>query len=154
MIQVISSGLHTSIQDLGRFGYRNQGVPNSGVMDLISANFANSLLDNELDNAVLEITIIGPKLLFTIDATIAITGADISPKINNTRILNYKVVKVKKGDVLSFGKLLKGTRSYLAIKGGIQSEFKLKSRSQFNNITKNYKLNKNDENEIEKLQSN
>ena len=154
MIQVISTGLHSSIQDLGRFGYRNQGVPNGGVMDTISANFANSLLDNDLDNAVLEMTIIGPKLLFKLDTTIAITGADISPKINNTRILNYKLVEVKKGDVLSFGKLVKGTRSYLAIKGGIQSEFKLKSRSQFNNITLNNKLNKNDEIEIKRSPSN
>ena len=154
MIQVISTGLHSSIQDLGRFGYRNQGVPNGGVMDTISANFANSLLDNDLDNAVLEMTIIGPKLLFKLDTTIAITGADISPKINNTRISNYKLVEVKKGDVLSFGKLVKGTRSYLAIKGGIQSEFKLKSRSQFNNITLNNKLNKNDEIEIKRSPSN
>jgi len=153
MIQVISSGLYTSIQDLGRFGYRNQGVPNSGVMDTISAKFANSLLNNDLDNAVLEITIIGPKLLFEIDTTIAITGADLTPKINNAPILNYKVVQVKKGDVLSFGKLLKGARSYMAVKWGIQSEVKLKSRSQFNNITQNNKLSKNDKIEIESFSS-
>ena len=154
MIQVISSGLYTSIQDLGRFGFRNQGVPNSGVMDAISAKLANSLLNNDLDNAVIEMTIIGPKLLFKIDTTIAITGADLSPKINKAPILNYKVVKIKKGDVLSFGKLLRGTRSYLAVKGGIQSEFKLKSRSQFNNITRNNKLSKNDEIEIKSFLSN
>jgi biotin-dependent carboxylase-like uncharacterized protein len=154
MIEVISSGLYASIQDLGRFGYRNQGVPNSGVMDTISANFANSLLDNDVDNALIEITIIGPKLLFKLDTFIVITGADISPKINNIRILNYTVVAVKKGDVLSFGKLLKGTRSYLAVKGGIQSELKLKSRSQFKGITQTYRLNKNDQIEINGFSSN
>lgn len=151
MIKVISPGLYTSIQDLGRFGFRNHGVPNGGVMDTISANLANSLLNNSRNNAVLEITIIGPKLLFKLNATIAITGADLSPKINNKNISNYQVIQIKCGDVLSFGKSLKGSRSYVAVKGGIQSEVKLKSRSQFTNITHDYRLKKKDEVKIKEF---
>ncbi len=144
MIKVLKPGLNTSIQDLGRFGYRNSGVPNSGCMDLISAGFANLLLNNALDRAVLEITLMGPKLLFLTNATLVVTGADLSPKINNRPIVNYKPIKIESGDILSFGKPVKGVRSYLAVKGGIRSELKLKSRSQFKSITTNNRLLKND----------
>lgn len=154
MIKVLKSGLHTSIQDLGRFGYRNQGVPNSGCMDLVSAGLANSLLDNSICNAVLEVTLMGPKLLFLSDSIIAITGADMSPKINRKNISNYKAYKIYEGDVLSFGRLLKGTRSYLAVKNGILSEIKLNSRSQFSNITSSSRLEKDDILEINKDFSN
>jgi biotin-dependent carboxylase-like uncharacterized protein len=151
MIEVISTGLFSSIQDEGRVGYRNQGVPISGAMDLISARFANSLLDNSLDNAVLEMTIIGAKLLFKSNTIIAITGADMSPKINNQKVLNYKTYEILEGDILSFGKLLVGARSYLGVKGGIQSEFKLNSRSQFTNITQDNRIHKNERIEINTL---
>ncbi len=154
MIKVLKSGLHTSIQDLGRFGYRNQGVPNSGCMDLISAGLANSLLDNSICNAVLEVTLMGPKLLFLSDSIIAITGAGMSPKINRKNISNYKAYKISEGDVLSFGRLSKGTRSYLAVKNGILSEIKLNSRSQFSTITNSSRLEKDDILEINKDFSN
>ena len=154
MIKVLKSGLHTSIQDLGRFGYRNQGVPNSGCMDLISAGLANSLLDNSICNAVLEVTLMGPKLLFLSDSIIAITGAGMSPKINRKNISNYKAYKISEGDVLSFGRLLKGTRSYLAVKNGILSEIKLNSRSQFSHITSSSWLEKDNILEINKDFSN
>jgi len=148
MIKVLKPGLNTSIQDLGRFGYRNQGVPNSGCMDLISAGLANLLIENSICNAVLEITLMGPKLLFLTDSIIVITGADMSPKINSTTIYNYKPYKIYEGDILSFGRLLCGTRSYLAVKNGILSEIKLNSRSQFNAITNSCRLKKNEMLEI------
>ncbi|GAB1309168.1 biotin-dependent carboxyltransferase family protein [Urechidicola sp. KH5] len=148
MIEVLHPGLYTSIQDLGRFGYRNQGVPNSGVMDAISAGLANALLNNTVDCALLEMTVIGPKILFTSETAIAITGADMSPKLNDKRISNNKVVHIKNGDVLSFGNAVNGARCYLAVKGGIQSECVLNSRSQFKNITHKIKLAKNDRLEI------
>jgi biotin-dependent carboxylase-like uncharacterized protein len=140
MIEVLQSGLYSTIQDLGRFGYRNQGVPVGGVMDIISANMANLLLDNQLSDAVLEISLMGPKLLFNMNTLIAITGGYRSPKINGKTINNGKLIAIKKGDVLSFGNLLDGARSYVAVKGGFKSEFKLDSRSQFKNITKNVRL--------------
>lgn len=149
MIEVLHPGLYTSIQDLGRFGYRNKGVPNSGVMDAISAGLANALLNNTVDCALLEMTVIGPKLLFTSDTAIAITGADMSPKLNDKRIPNNSVIHIKNGDVLSFGNAVNGARCYLAVKGGIQSECILNSRSQFKNITQKINVAKNDCLEIE-----
>lgn len=144
MIKVLRQGFYTTVQDLGRFGFRNQGIPTSGGMDLISANLANSLLGNSMSNAFLEMTLNGPKLLFSVNTCIAITGANMSPKINDEPIDNNKQYAILKGDILSFGELINGTRCYLAVKRGIDSEIVLKSRSQFHNITTNNKLIKND----------
>jgi allophanate hydrolase subunit 2 len=62
MIKVLQSGFYSTIQDLGRFGYQDYGVPYSGVMDKQAATIANTLLGNHENNAVLEITMTGPKL--------------------------------------------------------------------------------------------
>ncbi|WP_457619274.1 5-oxoprolinase subunit C family protein [Lutibacter sp.] len=144
MIRVLQAGLHTSVQDIGRFGYRNIGVPTSGTMDTISANFANALLNNNKNNAVLEVTMYGPKLEFTIPTVITITGAEMSAKLNNISITNYKKYSIKKGDILSFGELTKGLRCYLAVKGGFKTAKVLKSRSFYNGITLKDSLKKHD----------
>jgi biotin-dependent carboxylase-like uncharacterized protein len=144
MIKVLKSGMLTSVQDTGRVGYRNIGVPLSGSMDSISAGIANGLLNNDKNDAVLEITMLGPILEFLKSAKIAISGAELSAKINNTSILNNKVYYLKKGDILSFGAITKGVRCYLAVEGGFKTEKILKSRSFYTGITSQEKLNKND----------
>ena len=144
MIEVLKSGLFATIQDHGRFGYRNQGVPVSGVMDSISAGFANALLNNNENAAVIEITLNGPELLFTSATNIVITGAEMSPKINNESILNYRVYRIVNGDILSFGKLKKGVRSYVAVSGGLLTEKVLNSKSFYKDITPKTALKKND----------
>ena len=144
MIKVLNPGFYTTIQDLGRFGYRNHGVPISGCMDAISANLANALLNNMNTDAVLEIALAGPKLLFSTKTIIAITGADMSPKINNKIISKNEPIEIFEGDVLSFGELKNGARSYLAVKNGFDSELILNSRSQFSNISIRDRLKKND----------
>ena len=91
MIKVIKSGFYTTIQDLGRFGYQDFGVPVSGVMDEYSAQFANALLNNDKNDAVLEITMNGPTLQFDGYTLICISGADISPMLNGKEIkMNLK----------------------------------------------------------------
>ncbi|MHB1195777.1 MAG: 5-oxoprolinase subunit C family protein [Lutibacter sp.] len=145
MVKVLHPGLYTSIQDMGRFGYRNLGVPMSGTMDSISAGFANALLNNHKNDAVMEITMVGPQLLFTASTNLVITGAEMNAEINNSPILNYKPYTVKNGDLLTFGKLKKnGIRCYLAVSGGFQSEIILKSRSFYTGITSQELLKKND----------
>ena len=154
MIKVLKSGLYTSIQDTGRVGFRNLGVPLSGAMDSISAGFANALLNNKKNDAVLEITMLGPKLEFFKTTQIAISGAEISPKINNISILNNKVYTINSGDVLSFGKLIKGVRAYLAVKGGFKTEIVLKSRSFYDGITSKDIFKENDFINIDKWNPN
>lgn len=144
MIKVVSTGFYTSIQDSGRIGFRNQGVPASGYMDCVSANLANLLVNNVTDCALLEITMSGPKLEFLEEHHIAITGADMQPNINGVLIPNNCLVEVQKNDILSFGNLQKGLRAYLAVGGGIDSSIKLNSRSQFYPITNKATIVKGD----------
>ncbi|MBJ6369866.1 5-oxoprolinase subunit C family protein [Snuella sedimenti] len=144
MIKVLRSGFYSSIQDLGRQGVMHYGVPQSGAMDRYAARLANMLLGNEETAAVMEITMTGPVLEFETDTYICLSGAEMSPKLNDSIIAVNKPIKVLAGDVLSFGKLQTGFRSYLAVLGGLLTETVLHSRSMYQGITKQVTLFKND----------
>ncbi|MFX0557957.1 biotin-dependent carboxyltransferase family protein [Maribacter sp. CXY002] len=144
MLKVLKSGFYTTIQDLGRFHYRNKGVPVSGVMDHISVHKANSLLENQESASVLEITMTGPTLIFEEDTFIVLAGANMSATLNNKPIHNYKVYSVDIGDILSYGKLENGFRSYLAIKDGFQIKSVLGSMSFYKPITNENRIKDGD----------
>lgn len=135
MLKVLKSGFYTSVQDLGRFHYRNKGVPVSGAMDELSVFKANTLLENDVSDAVLEITMTGPTLLFEEETYIVMSGAEMSVTLNNQPVKNYKVYQIDVGDILSYGNLEAGFRGYLAIKGGFQSKSVYGSRSFYKPIT-------------------
>lgn len=143
-ILVIAAGIHSSIQDLGRKGYRSFGVPISGTMDKYSAILANKLLNNEEGLPVMEITIKGPKLFFEDETLFVITGANMSPKLNDEPIHINSVYAVKTGDVLSFGDLIYGSRAYIGVRGGFKTENVFNSFSYYSGITKSDKINKGD----------
>lgn len=143
-ILILAEGLHSSIQDLGRKGYRSFGVPISGAMDKFSAILANKLLNNDEKLPVLEMTSIGAKILFEDHSLIVLTGADMSPKINGTLIKMNQVYEVKTSDVLSFGSIISGVRTYLGVKGGFLTEKKLKSYSYYEGITSKERIQKGD----------
>ncbi|UII75686.1 biotin-dependent carboxyltransferase family protein [Flagellimonas sp. HMM57] len=145
MLKVLKSGFFTSIQDTGRFGYREMGVPVSGAMDDAAVRKANMLLDNNLKAAVLEITMTGPDLEFELPTYICLAGADMSPTLNGKPLEHYSVIKVSGGDVLSYGKLKHGFRSYLAIKKGFQTKRVLDSRSQYFPVTPKSSVQNRDE---------
>src|SRR3954447_25530495 len=81
-IRVLKPGLATTVQDLGRPGYYHIGIPLSGGMDRFSLRLANALVGNDEDAAVLEAVFRGPELEFTADATAAVTGAELPPKVD------------------------------------------------------------------------
>jgi biotin-dependent carboxylase-like uncharacterized protein len=143
MFKVSNPGFFTTVQDQGRFGYRNKGVPVSGVMDSISASRANSLLENVPTAALLEITMTGPKLQFDENTFICLTGAELSPKLNAQALKNDTVIEVRKGDILSFGKLIKGFRAYMGIKGGIKEKMVLDSQSYYFPLTQHKYIKEN-----------
>ena len=145
MLKVLKSGFFVTVQDLGRFGFRDIGVPISGAMDVDSVKKANILLENNPEDAVLEITMTGPTLEFQEPTYICMTGAHLSATLNNQPIENYQVVKVSKGDILSYGRLTDGFRAYLAVKGGFLTEKVLGSRSQFVPVTKANRLKDGEE---------
>jgi antagonist of KipI len=131
MISVIKAGLFTTIQDMGRSGYRRFGIPESGVMDKYNATLANWLVNNKAAAPILEITMSGPELIFTTSANIALTGADMSPDINGNILPLYQSTAVSEGDILSFGRLKAGCRTYLAVNGGFKAEFFINSYSTY-----------------------
>lgn len=129
--KVIKPGLSTTVQDLGRPGYYNIGIPISGGMDRFALRAANMLVGNKEGLAVLEAVFMGPELEFTEDVTVAVTGAELPPKVNGEARPTWTSFKVKKGQVLSFDYLKKGARAYIAVSGGIDVPVVLGSRSTY-----------------------
>jgi len=130
-VKVIKPGLSTTVQDLGRPGYYNIGIPLSGGMDRLALKAANLLVGNKEGAAVLEAVFMGPELQFTEDATVAVTGAELPPCVNGEPRETWTSFKVKKGQTLSFDFLKKGARAYIAVSGGIDVPVVLGSRSTY-----------------------
>lgn len=130
-INVKTAGFATTIQDLGRPGYYHLGIPMGGAMDRFAMRCANMLVGNDEGAAGLECVFMGPELEFTEDATIAVTGADLPPKIDGEVLESWTSVKVKAGQTLSFDYLRSGARGYIAISGGIDTPPALGSRSTY-----------------------
>tara|TARA_B100000989_G_scaffold278953_1_gene241165 strand:- start:1435 stop:2271 length:837 start_codon:yes stop_codon:yes gene_type:complete len=145
MIKIIKPGLFTTVQDNGRYGFRNIGIPYSGFMDKQSAWTANLIVNNKIEESLIEITLKGPTLLFNDNYTISITGGDFSPLINDLPVKMYEPVNVKLGDKLKINDTKSGARCYLAISGGIDVKKLFGSKSFFNNISESYQLKKGDE---------
>lgn len=130
-VLIHSAGLLTTIQDSGRFGFQRFGMPVAGTMDLFSLQLANILVGNNLNEACIETTLIGPEIEFTASGALAITGADMIPLKNGKIISLYKTIEVKKGDRLSFAELKTGCRSYIAFAGGISIPTVMGSKSTY-----------------------
>src|SRR5215472_13980324 len=130
-IEVVKPGLGTSVQDLGRPGYYHLGIPLSGGMDRYSLRAANLLVGNDESDAVLEAVFMGPELRFTEARTVAITGADLPPKLDGVEQPGWTAFRVKPGQTLSFGYLKAGARAYIAVSGGIDVPVVLGSRSTY-----------------------
>ncbi len=130
-IKVLAPGLATTVQDLGRPGYYHLGIPISGAMDRYALRSANLLVGNDEGAAALEAVFMGPKLEFTRDAMVAVTGAELPPKVNGDARETWASFAVKAGQVLSFDYLKSGARAYIAISGGIDIPQVLGSRSTY-----------------------
>ena len=130
-IKVISPGLATSVQDLGRPGYYHLGIPISGAMDRFALRAANMLVGNDEGAAALEAVFLGPELEFTSDATVAVAGAELPPKVDGEPRETWSSFAVKAGQTLSFDFLKQGARAYIAVSGGIDAPVVLGSRSTY-----------------------
>jgi antagonist of KipI len=131
IFKVLKPGLQTTVQDLGRYGYSEFGVSPSGAMDPYSLQMGNLLVGNVLGEAALEVTLIGPVLMALHDVSMAICGGNLSPKINGQEIPLWKSNVIKKGQILSFGELKEGVRTYISIAGGIDVPLVLNSKSTY-----------------------
>lgn len=131
MITIHKSGLCTTIQDLGRYGYQKYGVVVSGAMDSYSHRAANLLVGMEETAPTLEITLVGPILQFHQRTLIAICGGNLTPTIDGKSVPMWKPYVVKENSILRFDKCEQGCRTYLAVAGGLKVPLTLGSASTY-----------------------
>jgi antagonist of KipI len=117
-IKVVKGGLLTTVQDLGRAGYRKDGIIVSGAMDTLALEVGNLLLGNDAAEAGLECTILGPNLLFETDQLVAITGGNLNPMVNDQPVKMWRPVFIPKGSMLCLGSATEGCRAYITVFGG------------------------------------
>ncbi len=131
--EVLEGGTQTTIQDYpGRVGYWHVGVPPSGPMDSLAFRLANRLVGNDEKSPALEMTGIGAKIKFDANAVVAICGADMNAHLNGAPVLCWRSISIEAGSVLQFSSVKgSGTRTYVAIEGGIEVPEFLGSRSTF-----------------------
>ncbi|MBD0399868.1 biotin-dependent carboxyltransferase family protein [Flammeovirga sp. EKP202] len=115
--EVIKGGLMTTIQDGGRYGVQDQGIPVSGFMDESSAQIANSLVGNSPNSALLECCQVGCTIKAHTEFSVAFYGAHMELKLNNHEVPQGKILTLTTDDILSIGFATKGMYGYLAIAG-------------------------------------
>ena len=121
MIEVLAAGPLTTVQDSGRPGWAHLGVPPSGSADPQALALGNRLVGNDAGAAALEATLSGPRLRFRVTALVAVTGAETEA--------SNRPLEVGAGEVLEVGRFLNGVRAYVSVRGGIDVEPVLGSRS-------------------------
>jgi antagonist of KipI len=117
-LRIIKPGICTTVQDIGRTGYRAAGITAGGAMDTLAASIANYMAGNDTGEAVIEMGFPAPVIAFDQPAVIVIAGAEFSPLLNGALIQNCKPLLVQADDVLGFEKKNLGAWAYLAINGG------------------------------------
>lgn len=119
IIEILSPGALTSVQDLGRYGHGRYGVAPSGALDTFSLRIANLLVGNREDQACLEAMLLGPRIKFLTDTVVAVTGGNLLPHRNKQPIEMWRAHVLKKDDILTFKAPVSGFRAYIAVGGGI-----------------------------------
>lgn len=127
-------GAFTTVQDLGRPGYRAVGVPTGGAFDRDAHDLANALLGNEPTAATLEMTLLGGSYLALDDTAIALAGAPMAAEIvgaggGRRRVSVPSATTLRRGERLTLGGTALGARAYLAVAGGFRAASSLGSRS-------------------------
>lgn len=131
MLKVIKPGLATTVQDGGRPGFYNVGIPLSGALDQYALRVANLLVGNDEGAAAIECTLMAAEIECQADGIIAVAGAETTPKLNGQAMPLNESFAVKVGDKLSFDFLRLGARLYIAAAGGIDVPAVLGSRSTY-----------------------
>ncbi|NMG28453.1 biotin-dependent carboxyltransferase family protein [Aromatoleum evansii] len=135
VLEIIDAGLAVSVQDRGRTGYRNIGVPVSGALDPVLMAAANALVGNPSDVAVLEVGLSGPSLK-ALSGTVRVgLSGEMGAQLVNTRgqvlkVAPWQTATLFPGDVIRIGGVSHGV-GYVALSGGVQVSGQLGSRSTY-----------------------
>ncbi len=130
MIEIIKSGLLTTVQDGGRPSFQRYGVSVSGAMDRLHV-VANLLGGNRARAASLEVTLGGPAIKIHTDDVFAIAGGDFLPKLDGVPIENNRAYAAKKGSILELGNAVRGSRAYVSFAGRIDCDVVMGSKSTY-----------------------
>ncbi|MEY5099856.1 MAG: hypothetical protein RJA36_2575 [Pseudomonadota bacterium] len=122
-LEVLSAGLQTLFQDLGRSGQARQGVSASGAMDRAACKAANRLVGNAPGAACLETVNGGLRLRSRGETVVAVTGAELPVSVTSAsgscwQAARYQPIALADGDILALGEPAAGTRGYVAVRGG------------------------------------
>lgn len=128
-LKIINPGLFTTVQDLGRYGYESYGFTPAGVMDYESYYLANALLGNDYNCGVLELTLYGITFEVLHSTSMSSAGAEMELTINEEPFDTGTAVDLVKGDIVKFGGVKKGARTYIAFSGGLDLPKELGSYS-------------------------
>ena len=128
-IKVLKTGVQTTVQDLGRYGYSHFGISPSGPADSLSFRIGNMVVGNNEDLAGLEMTLLGGDFEFDLDTEVAITGSQFNIYLNGKETPHNEPFHVKKNQILSIGMTKEGARCYLSVKGGIKIQNYLNSKT-------------------------
>lgn len=115
LFRVVRPGFQTTVQDLGRFGYADQGVSASGAADAMALRAGNLLVGNAENAPALEMTLVGGAFAFESATVIALTGSDFG-----TGLPLWNAIEIPAGTVVRCGPSRSGARAYLAVRGGIE----------------------------------
>ena len=119
-VRIIKPGPLTTVQDLGRWGYQDRGVPVSGAVDQYALRLGNLLVGNWEGEAALEITLGGLEVEFAQNSSFALTGVETTARLNEVNVSFWRGIAVSKGDRLTIDHSRTGARIYLALAGGVQ----------------------------------
>jgi antagonist of KipI len=119
-IEVLSPGLFTTVQDLGREGFGPMGVSPSGAADAISLRLGNRLVGNDERAAALEMTLHGGTFRFPEGAIVALTGSQFDSDLAGTHVDSWTSIEMRPGQTLRIGPTRSGARCYLCVQGGIE----------------------------------
>jgi antagonist of KipI len=118
-VLISKPGVLTTVQDLGRRGYRSLGINPNGAMDRAAARVANILVGNKEDAAVLEMHYPPAELIFEQDTLFSICGAEMDARLGTRSVRGWGSYAAPAGTSLSFASRISGNRTYIAVSGGI-----------------------------------
>ncbi|QXH34570.1 biotin-dependent carboxyltransferase family protein [Pseudomonas muyukensis] len=117
-LRIEASTALCQLQDGGRFGVRHLGVTQGGALDWVAMRWANWLLGNALDSAVVEIALGGFSVVAEQDCVMALAGADLDAQLDGQAVASWTRFNLGKGQQLTLRQPRQGVRAYLAVPGG------------------------------------
>jgi len=130
-ITILKPGMMSSVQDLGRWGFQQFGVPIGGAMDKVSAALANIICGNDENEAVIEMTLHGTSIMFNEAAFCAIVGGGCKAYIDDVELPFNRLLWIPAFSIIRTTAHAQGCRSYLSVSGGFNVKKVMGSASTY-----------------------